>query len=501
MSSDDLELAVRLLLTLATGGMTAGCRSVPVFRERPVCVHAVGGADRTISFDMDKDGYADYLQRFDAKGRKVELRFGPQPGVSDYTILLDELASQDVPHFIVALDGVPYQLVKQLYDEGCFRLFYPSAQVVSCFPGMTDPAFQRIFGGQKPVAYESKYFDRNTNRLAGGSSAYLADELSDWAKRLDYYCSSSLGAFAYIKPKTVLNHELNKITDLFRKTASGTRVVYSVATAGLGTRGGREAILDYLRTMDKWCELIVYEHRGNVKISLLADHGHSTSGQGRLSFRRLLKENGYRPTSSLKKPKDVVIVEFGLVTYAALYTSDPPGVASAVLKDPRTTIACYPATKPKTSGADVVVQTADGLAIVRERHGRFCYDAEHGDPLELSDIVRQLRLKGSVDSDGFADDRAVFEATLNHRYPDPLRRIWFAFNGLVQQPPDLIVCLQDGWVHGSGLFHKVIGKVASTHGSLNQSNSMTFVMTMLGELPPALRLEEVMPSLEKLYWN
>ena len=41
-------------------------------------------------------------------------------------------------------------------------------------------------------------------------------------------------------------------------------------------------------------------------------------------------------------------------------------------------------------------------------------------------------------------------------------------------------------------------RVASTHGSLNQPDSMTFAMTMLGELPPALRLEEVMPNLRTL---
>jgi len=50
----------------------------------------------------------------------------------------------------------------------------------------------------------------------------------------------------------------------------------------------------------------------------------------------------------------------------------------------------------------------------------------------------------------------------------------------------------------NGLFYSVIGKVASTHGSLNQPSSVTFAMTMLGELPPALRLEEVMPNLKKL---
>lgn len=41
-----------------------------------------------------------------------------------------------------------------------------------------------------------------------------------------------------------------------------------------------------------------------------------------------------------------------------------------------------------------------------------------------------------------------------------------------------------------------IDKVTGTHSLLSQFNSMTFTTMVLGELPPALRLEEVMPALE-----
>ncbi|MFZ2146369.1 MAG: hypothetical protein WAV28_04040 [Sedimentisphaerales bacterium] len=487
-----------LLMILAA--LLTGCGVVPRFREPPMRVHTLSNSSRTISFDIDRDGQADYRQRFDSADRKVELRFSQQLGEPNEVVLPYRLVSQEVPHFIVALDGVPYELVEELYQQGRFRLFHHPSRVVTCFPGMTNPAFQRIFGGEKPIAYESKYFDRKRNRLIGGNDLYLSGQADSWAKSLDYRCSLKLDALSYVKPDMVFRHELQQITDVFRNAQKDTRIVYSMATAGLGTRGGQEAILKYLRMIDQWCEQIVRERRGRVKISLLADHGHSASGQGRASFKRLLKESGYRLTDHLEKGDDVVTVEFGLVSYAAYYTDNPAGVAAALLTDPRTTLACYPLAKDRTAvdGLDVVVQTTDGKATVRKKQGRFGYEVEYGDPLELSDIIEQMRQKGRVDSDGFIDDRAIFEATLNHTYPDPLRRVWLAFNGLVEKPPDLVICLKEGWVHGSGLFYSVIGKVASTHGSLNQLSSVTFAMTMLGELPPALRLEEVMPNLKKL---
>ena len=488
------------LLMILAAALLAGCGAVPRFRKQPLQTHMLGNSGHITSFDMDKDGQADYWQRFDRGGRKVELSFSQQSSEPNEVVQLDRLTSQEVPHFIVALDGVPYELVEELYQQGRFRLFHPPSRVITCFPGMTNPAFQQIFGGEKPIAYESKYFDRKRNHLIGGNDLYLSGQAANWAKSLDYHCSPKLGALSYIKPDMVFKYELQQSTDVFRKAQKDTKTVYLVATAGLGTIGGQEAILKYLRTIDQWCEQIVYERRGKVKISLLADHGHSASGQGRILFKKLLKENGYRLTDRLEEAGDVVTVEFGLVSYAAYYTDEPAGVATALLTDPRTILACYPLVKERTAadGLDVVVRTTDGKATVRKKQGRFGYEVEYGDPLELSDIIEQLRRKGRIDSDGFIDDRVMFEATLNHTYPDPLRRVWQAFNGLVEKPADLVICLKDGWVHGSGLFYSVIGKVASTHGSLNQSNSVTFAMTMLGELPPALRLEEVMPNLKEL---
>ena len=94
------------------------------------------------------------------------------------------------------------------------------------------------------------------------------------------------------------------------------------------------------------------------------------------------------------------------------------------------------------------------------------------------------------------DDAALFDATVDHAYPDPLHRIWTCFHGLMQKPPDVIASLRDGYCHGSWLFEAGIGKVASTHGSLNGANSTTFVMSTAGPLPPAMRIEDVLAAVE-----
>jgi hypothetical protein len=244
--------------------------------------------------------------------------------------------------------------------------------------------------------------------------------------------------------------------------------------------------------VESLCERIVFERRGRVKITLLADHGHNMFENRRATFAELLRKHGYRPTNRLRKDRDVVVIEYGLVTYADFYTSDPVGVGTCILTDPRVEFVCYP------DQDAVVVRNEDGLARIRRGDGGYYYDASGGDPLKLAPILERLKAEGGLTTNGEIIDQALFVATIHHEYPDPLRRLWEAFHGLVDQPPDLIANLRDGTYHGNGFFAAVMGRVASTHGALNSVNTTTFAMTMLGELPPAMRSVEVLPALRRL---
>ncbi|NQT56527.1 MAG: hypothetical protein HQ551_09895 [Desulfobacteraceae bacterium] len=68
---------------------------------------------------------------------------------------------------IFALDGVPYDVIKELHTEGYFKEFYEPGKLVSTFPSLTRPAFSRMLIGGKPFGYERLYFDIEENRLKG----------------------------------------------------------------------------------------------------------------------------------------------------------------------------------------------------------------------------------------------------------------------------------------------------------------------------------------------
>ncbi len=439
------------------------------------------------AFDMNGDGAADYWQALNATGRVEGIEFAARGRTPAETVALDESSAPECPHFIIALDGVPFEVVQQLWTAGHFRLFHPPSRVICGYPAMTDLALTDVFGGGRCLAYQALYFDRTANRFSDGNAVYLSGRNSPWLGAMAYRCALWWDTLVYLDPQTVFNHELHRFRERFRTvTAADTVCVYSVGSAGLGTRHGRAGIERYLQQIDALCEWLVYERRGRVKITLLADHGHNLVENRLVSFDDVLRAAGYRPARSLHGPQDVVVVAYGLVTYAELHTPDPAGVAACLLQHPDVEFTCY------REDDGVVVLDRVGAAWLTRREGGYVYEPRGGDPLHIGPIIAELP---DVD---VIDDVALFDATVAHDYPDPLGRLWGAFHGCVEHPPDVIANLRDGACHGARFFHALLGRVTSTHGSLNRRNSTTFAMTMLGELPPALRSTDLLPTLRML---
>ena len=469
----------------------AGC-AAPVRFAGPVLVQQ-GGRETAFEFDTDGDKRPDFWQFQSAGGRKTAISYATDSGDSPGPrVDLDKINPSDCPHFMIVLDGVPFELVDELYREGAFRFFHPPTKVVCCFPSMTDLALSQLFHSPPCTAYQALYFDRATNRLSDGNAVYLSGDSAPWMKSVDYRCSMWWDTLCYLDPQTVFNHELRGFMETLAAAEDGEIVAYSVGSAGLGTRGGRDAILKYLRTIDRLCEQIIYERHGRVKITVTADHGHDLTPNRRVAFRETLEAGGYRKSKSINDLRDVVEISYGLVTCAAFYTDDPAGVAECLLTHDDVEFACYP------EGESVIVRNRDGLARITKGAGGFKYDCSAGDPLGVAGVISELSQNGKVNVAGEIDGSAFFAATLNHYYPDGLDRVWTAFHGLVVKPPDLIVNLRDGACHGSKFFETMIGEVTSTHGSLNARNSTTFALTTLGELPPALRTRELLPALHRL---
>jgi len=442
------------------------------------------------AYALGGGGKITYRQRLE-DGRVTDLLFDDD-GDGEPEETVDLLAAKpEWPHFMVILDGVPFDVVHAMYEEGRFRLFPPPSRVVSSFPAMTDVALSRVFHTKPCVALEASYFDRDRSRMSDGNAVYLSGENAPWIPFVDYCAPQRVAVGTYLNPPSVFSEELRSMAKLFETSQSIKAAAYSVGSAGLGTRGGETAIRAYLLDVDRLCERITHDRRGKVRFTITADHGQTLQRCQLANFEQVLTRAGFRCTKSLKSPNDVVIVAYGLITCAALYTDQPQAVADVLVDHPAVDLVSY------RLGDAVVVGKKDQRATIRKGDGGYRYQPTAGDPLELEPTIAELRTLGAVNEPGDIADRPLMHATVTHRYPDAMHRLWTCFNGLVTKPADVIVSLKPDACHGSKFFHAFVGPVASTHGGLDYLGSTTFLLSNASQapLPPVMRSEDVLEAI------
>jgi len=333
---------------------------------------------------------------------------------------------------------------------------------------------------------ESEYFDGRV--LVNGYDVYTNNVNRPWLAEVDYALNPIAHAFAYLDQHAWFNHELRRTQEVFdqrQKRPEQMTTAYVVGTSALGAREGRNGHREALIKLDRFCQQIIYETRGRVRITLLSDHGHNLEVSQRIPLAELLARLGYRVGNTLDRPGDVVVPEFGMVTCAAIYTHSPVQVAHDVVGLEGIEFTMY-----RDEDDHVVVVDRTGVARISRRANRFRYHCESGDPLKLRAILDQLRARGEVDGDGFVEDRALFQATAQHIYPDPVYRSWRAFHGLFEHTPEVFVSVLDGWMVGSATMSRMC-TLQAAHGNLGKPSSYGFAMTMAGELPPIVRMVDL----------
>jgi hypothetical protein len=485
----------------ALAAAAAGCASPLTFPAAPLS--STQTPDGLVAaYDTRGGGKADYFTTQNAGGRIVRIAYEvdghDKPGSF---VDLDQVPIASAQQIVFILDGVGYEMVDEFRKEGRLRLFHPPARVISTFPAMTDIALGDIFRSVPCIGLEAVYFDHAANKIMGGDSDYLSMKNEDWARDCDYRAPMLIDALAYIKPDPIYNHELATFLKLFERRDRPMIVAYFVATAGLGTIEGADGQRKVLDRIDRLSEELVWRTRGLVKITIFSDHGHTLTKAEHADFKTYLAGKGWRPAEKLERPKDVVQIEYGFITYASFATAEREALASDLIGHPAVDLVTY------QEGDAVAVQSPAGKAVVERRGNRYCYRTISGDPLDLVPLVDAAKKADPslFDTDGFAEDRAWLKLTFTHRYPDAPDRLWRAFHGMVQHTPDVIASLKREYV--SGWQRPIYNpKIASTHGDLDIRSSSAFIMSTSMPITPRwpfLRsrdLPDVLPVLTGRPW-
>ncbi|MCG3127835.1 MAG: hypothetical protein CHACPFDD_02707 [Phycisphaerae bacterium] len=492
------EVAAVAWLGLIAGAI-AGCAGPGPRLFPPAALDelSIGAGCVERRYDTNGDGRPDRAERLGASGRVETLCYdADQDGSYEEQVELSAIPAAERRDVILLLDSVPHGLVEDAWSRGRLRLFGRPARVVSPFPVMTDVAYSDLLGTTPVPAAESEYFDGD--RLRNGYAVYLRHGNTPWQRFVTYRLSSAAHPLAYTRSYDWYLHELGRI-ERGLEDSEGRFVGYSVGTSALGAQNGRNGHVAGLVELDRFCQELMFRAHGRLRITLVSDHGHNLIKSRRVPLSEMLARFGYRVGERLRSENDVVVAEFGIVTYASIWTPRPADVARDAVAIEGIELAAY-----RDADGDVVVIDRAGRARIRRREletrdadganeaarSAFSYDCERGDPLRLRAVWDDLAARGQVDAEGFVDDRTLCDATLETDFPDAVRRMWRAFHGLMEHTPDVMLSVQDGWHCGSALMTRVL-PLSAAHGSLRGSSTFAFAATTAGELPATVRMDEL----------
>ena len=465
--------------------LTVGCKASHF--PTPIKTYHEGD-NRVLVYDIDRDTRVDYEQVLFTEGGVQELRYDiNEDGTWDIII---ELAKQAHPKkILIGLDGVPYSLMKELYDQGYFQMFRPPSRLFSVLPAITEMFLTEFLGVRYPSGYGLSYFNKTSNRLEG--SLLHGDEIAIWDDIYDYISPIPDKGLFYMLPKTgtadvrALKRVIRRLYD-----KQDFLMLHLDATDSLCHKFGGEELAALLKKFDLGLQEIYHEFQGNMEIILYSDHGNNLVESDRIAIEDFLTDQGFQMRSDgVYDQGDIYILATGLINAAYLYThaETEPKIAESLKGLDGVLFSMY----HDENTDDVILVSEDGQATLSKDENFYRYTIEDGDPLELEAIVKQLKSEGRMRADGFIEDADWLQKTANHKYPDIIHLAYKAMTSLVVHKADVMVFLEDKWLCGSPALNLWL-RFKSTHASPTAESVTGILMSTDQILPEYVRAKDVL---------
>ncbi len=391
---------------------------------------------------------------------------------------------------IFALDGVPYRMIKALYAQGWFKGFYPPGRLISTFPSLTRPAFSKMLIGGKPNGYERLYYNFTTRRLEGATLVNKA--FATQSEHVDYHPKLHFlgfpGYIAYVFPDKFTQAALDGFKARLRTFQGDEFIAYMGLSDAIAHVEGEAALNDFLIKISTLLDSVRHDLGIAMDVVLFSDHANNFSVNRRADLSAPLVRAGYQDVAQLRAQNDFVLPQNGFVSFAAIYTAETnaPAMAAVLSSAEGVDFSVY------RWQHSVKVHGASGIARIDRRGQRFRYTPLTGDPLNLTGTVDRLRRLDGSDNQHFFHESDWWQATIDHAYPDPLRRIWEGLHDLVQHSGTLLISLKDGYAFGPRIFSQsIVHPRAGTHGALLANHAYGFLMTDFMSVRPASRPSDV----------
>lgn len=384
----------------------------------------------------------------------------------------------DLPNTLVlAMDGVPFQIVEALSEEGYFAEFFPPTKLVSTFPSMTDVAFGEIFAMGPTEGYQQVYYSYKKEKVIGSLGSEMF-KLEDFERHFDAIVHDKSHLLTlYLTSYRAARKEWKQIEEKFFETRDKPVFYgYIAGSDAIGHRFGPKGLSKHLKEIDSNIKDLRAEYHQRtgqeLDVIILSDHGNTLVKGKLIDFSEALNSAGFAVKNSLNNDKSVATTVAGVVGYLALYSQqeNAKALAAATMNVEGIDLVMY--RNPVGTTNSVIIEGGSGVALVEYDpiSDKGSYLTLTGDPLGYGSVIP---------SDGTPlSQHEIFRRTTDSTYPNAIYRIYRCFYGSVKNPATVIASLKPGYEFSSKIIKSmsIIGKRWGTHGGLHRADSLGVYM-------------------------
>ncbi len=413
---------------------------------------------------------------------------------------------------IWAVDGLSFEAFTEARRRGLFSRFTFAGRHVAPYPSMSHASWteltgaRRLFGPRGALrSVEASWFDLDEMRVADDPRQVFARQAGpfNYMRGFDWYFDPLVEPLMYFEGERLVERELAEAERAVLENFTGRHHVAFIGAADALAHTHLNGLHPYLRRLDAMMSRVLdsLATRGGVPVHswIISDHGNAGAFAEGKPERRLkpvsldatLRTAGLvrQDTGSLTRSNSVSIVTLALASMIDVYFADlgrRRSMANAAVRQPGVDVVTWLEVS-NTDRRIVIIGADSGEAELRWRDdGAVSYTTITGNPLGIPAQLANVRGTAAR----WVPDTIMREATEGGAYPDAAFRLVRSASKDVENAPDLIVNLRDGYCWAGTLGRYV--QMVRTHGALSRRSTLGLVASTHDSLPPYLRSEEVL---------
>ncbi len=416
-----------------------------------------------------------------------------------------------------AIDGLSFEAFTEARSRGLFRRFQYAGRHIAPYPSMSHPSWteitgaRRVFGERANIrTVEARWFDLDAMRVADDPRQVFARQAApfNYMRAFDWFADPLTEPLMYFEGHALRDKELDDAERDVLERFSGQH--YTVFLGGVDAiaHTQRGVLYPYLRRLDAMMTRVIdsLERRGGAPVQhvIVSDHGNAgrfaegatESYLTPVSLTRAFRAAKLvrRDTGALTAPNQAAVVTIALASMVNVYFADLSrrrAFAEAAVQDSAVDVVTWLEVLPDDRYI-TVLSRARGETRIRVRltaADGFAYavEAVRGNPLALPPSWFS-----PATAPRWLDDSTTRAALTTSAYPDALHRLARSAAKEVENAPDLIVNLRDGFAF-DGDFGRYV-RMVRTHGALGARATLGLVATTHTPVPAALRSQEVLAA-------